>query len=107
MIRARFGLKAAFDYLVGEKLIIFVSAASRHPDFARELPRFISEVRRMFTRDEIRTHLAQMEHEQNKENWNVLEEDDWLRESPAAAVEHVRHFMMVKELLTMTMLGTS
>jgi len=44
MIRARFGLKAAFDYLVGEKLITFVRAASRHPDFARELPRFISEV---------------------------------------------------------------
>ena len=85
MIRARFGLKAAFDYLVGEKLISFVSAASRHPDFARELPRFISEVRRMFTPDEILTHLAQMEHEQNKENWDVSDEDDPLRESPAAA----------------------
>jgi hypothetical protein len=107
MIRARFGLKAAFYYLVGEKLITFVSAASRHPDFARELPWFISEVRRMFTPDEIRTHLAQMEHEQNKENWKVSEEDDRLRESPAAAVEHVRQFMMVKELLTMTVLGTS
>jgi hypothetical protein len=107
MIRARFGLKAAFDYLVGEKLISFFRAASRHPDFARELPRFISEVRRMFTPDEIRTHLAQMEHEQDKENWKVSEEDDRLRESPAAAVEHVRQFMMIKELLTMTMLGTS
>jgi len=107
MIRARFGLKAAFDYLVGEKLITFVSAASRHPDFARELPRFISEVRRMFTPDEIRTHLAQMEHEQNKENWDVLDEDDPLRESPAAAAEHVRQFMLIKELLTLTKLGTS
>ena len=107
MIRARFGLKAAFDYLVGEKLITFVSAASRHPDFARELPRFISEVRRMFTPDEILTHLAQMEHEQNKENWYVSDEDDPLRESPAAAVERVRQFMLVKELLTMTKLGTS
>ena len=107
MIRARFGLKAAFDYLVGEKLISFVSAASRHPGFARELPRFISEVRRMFTPDEILTHLAQMEHEQNKENWDVSEEDDPLREGPAAAVEHVRQFMMIKELLTMTRLGIS
>jgi hypothetical protein len=107
MIRARFGLKAAFDYLVGEKLISFVSAASRHPDFARELPRFISEVRRMFTPDEIRTHLAQMEHEQNKENWDISEEDDPLREDSAAAVEHVRQFMMIKELLTMARLGTS
>ncbi len=52
-IKARFGLTAAFDYLVGEKLMSFASAASRHPDFARELPRFVSEVRRMFTPDEI------------------------------------------------------
>ena len=95
MIRARFGLKAAFDYLVGEKLISFVSAASRHPDFARDLPRFISEVRRMFTLDEILVHLAQMEHEQNKQIWDISEEDDSLRESPAAAVKHVRQFMMM------------
>ena len=107
MIRARFGLKAAFDYLVGEKLITFVSAASRHPDFARELPRFISEVRRMFTPDEMLTQLAQMTYGRNKENWNILDEDDPLCESPAAAAEHIRQFMMIKELLTMTMLGTS
>jgi hypothetical protein len=51
-IRARFGLKAAFDYLVGEKLINFADAASRHCDFAQELPRFISEVRRIFVRND-------------------------------------------------------
>ena len=39
-IKARIGLTAAF-YLVGEKLMSFAIAASRHPDFARELPRFI------------------------------------------------------------------
>ena len=52
-IRARFGLKAAFDYVVGEKLMNFAEAASRHRDFAQELPRFISEVRRLFTAEEI------------------------------------------------------
>ena len=107
MIRARFGLKAAFDYLVGEKLTIFVSAASRHPDFARELPRFISEIRRMFTLDKILVYLAQMEHEQNKQIYDISEEDNPSHESSVAAVEHVRQFMMIKELLTMTRLGTS
>ena len=53
-IKARYGLKAAFDYVVGEKLINFASAATKHPEFARELPRFVSEVRRMFTPEEIR-----------------------------------------------------
>ena len=52
-VRARFGLKAAFDYVVGEKLINFAEAAFHHRAFAQELPRFISEVRRMFTPEEI------------------------------------------------------
>jgi hypothetical protein len=108
-IKARFGLMAAFDYLVGEKLMSFASAASRHPDFARELPRFVSEVRRMFTPDEIGAHLARVERSQNKRNIDVLEgeDDDPLREGPAAVAECVQQFMLVKELLTAPMLGTS
>ena len=61
-IKARFGLTAAFDYLVGEKLMSFASAASRHPDFARELSRFVSEVRRMFTPDDRLTRLQPALH---------------------------------------------
>jgi hypothetical protein len=111
-IKARFGLMAAFDYLVGEKLMSFASAASRHPDFARELPRFTSEVRRMFTPDEIGAQLAQIERSQNERNVNVLKEDDdddddLLREGPAAVAERVQQFMLVKELLTAPLLGTS
>jgi hypothetical protein len=106
-IKARFGLTAAFDYLVGEKLMSFAGAASRHPDFARELPRFVSEVRRMFTPDEIGAQLAQIERSQNERNVDVLEEDDLLREGPAAVAECVERFMLVKELLTAPMLGTS
>jgi hypothetical protein len=107
-IKARFGLTAAFDYLVGEKLMSFASAASRHPDFARELPRFVSEVRRMFTPDEIGAQLAQIERSQNERNVDVLEEeDDLLREGPAAVAECVQQFMLVKDLLTAPMLGTS
>jgi hypothetical protein len=105
-IKARFGLTAAFDYLVGEKLMSFASAASRHPDFARELPRFVSEVRRMFTPDEVGTQLAQIERSQDERNIDVLEED-LLREGPAAVAECVQQFMLVKELLTAPMLGTS
>jgi hypothetical protein len=106
-IKARFGLTAAFDYVVGEKLMNFASAASRHPDFARELPRFVSEVRRMFTPDEIGAHLAQIKRAQIEKDIDILEEDDPLRESPAAAAERVRQFMLIEELLTATTLGTS
>jgi hypothetical protein len=106
-IKARYGLKAAFDYVVGEKLMNFASAASKHPEFAREFPRFISEVRRMFTPEEMRTHIAQLEREQSEKVGDVSEEDESFRESSAAAAERIRQFTTVKELLTATELGTS
>jgi hypothetical protein len=106
-IRARFGLKAAFDYIVGEKLMNFADAASRHRDFAQELPQFISEVRRMFTPAEIGAQLTRIEREQNQEEEDVLDEDDPLGENPASIAERARQFMMIKELLMATTLGTS
>ena len=44
-IKLRYGLKAAFDYLVAEKLLNFANVAA--PEFARDLPRFVSQVRLM------------------------------------------------------------
>lgn len=106
-IKARFGLKAAFDYLVGEKLLNFAEAAANHADFAQELPRFVSEVRRVFTPDEIETQLVQIELAQSETSTDVSEEDDPFRESPVAAAERLRRFNLIKELLTATTLGTS
>ena len=106
-IKLRYGLKAAFDYVVAEKLLNFASAASQHPEFARELPRFVSQVRLMFTPQEIRTHIARVEREQSEKAREVSEEDELHRESPIAAAERVRQFTTVKELLTAAELGTS
>lgn len=107
IIRARFGLKAAFDYIVGDKLMNFADAASRHRDFAQELPRFISEVRRMFTPAEIGVQLTRIEREQNQEEEDVLDEDDPLCEDPATIAERARQFVTIKELLAAATLGTS
>jgi len=96
-----------FEYLVCEKLMNFANATSRHPDFVRELPRFVSEVIRMFTPDEMGAHLEQIERAQSEQDVDVLDEDDPLRESPAAAAERIRQFTLIKELLTATTLGTS
>ena len=106
-VRACFGLKAAFDYLVGEKLINFIEAASDNRAFAQELPRFISEVRRMFTPEQIGAQLTRIKRERNEKDEDVLDEDDPLRESPAKIAERVRQFTRIKELLTATTLGTS
>src|SRR5260370_18659645 len=106
-VRARFGLKADFDYIVGEKLINFAAAAFQHRAFAQELPRFISEVRRMFTPEEIAAQVARIKHERNEKDEDVPGEDDLLRESPANIVERARQFMTIKKLLTATALGNS
>lgn len=112
-IRHRYGLKVSFDYLVAEKLLNFADAALRHPEFARELPRFVARVRRMFTPQEMRTHLARTERKQREYHADIEEddaldnEDELIVESPAAAAERARRFAMIRELLTAAELGTS
>lgn len=106
-IKLRYGVKAAFDYVVAEKLLNFADAAARHPEFARELPRFISEVRRMFTPQEIGEHLVRIEQEQIDKSNDTDPDDDFIPDSPAAAAARHQQFSTVKELLTATALGTS
>jgi hypothetical protein len=106
-IRGRVGLKAAFDYLVGEKMLNFAEASFHHRAFAQELPRFVSEVRRMFTSEEIAAHLTRIERELNENNQDILDEDDPFRESPAAVAERARQFTTIKESLTAATLGAS
>src|SRR5215468_9621277 len=101
-IEARYGLTAALDYIVSEKLMTFAETAMTHADFARELPRFVSEVRRMFPVGEIRTHLDQIERARHEDHV----EDDPLGEDPETAAQHARQFLLLKELLTATNLGT-
>jgi hypothetical protein len=63
-IKDQFGLKDAFDYLVGERLMTYADAASTRPEFACELPQFVGEVRRIFSAKEIEHHLARIEQEE-------------------------------------------
>jgi hypothetical protein len=107
-IKARFGLKAAFDYIVGEKLQNFAEVSLHHREFARELPRFVSEVRRMFTPDEIEARLTDLERAQNEETTDfLLDDDDPLPENTTATAERARQFNLIKELLRASILGTA
>jgi hypothetical protein len=106
-IRDRYGLETAFDYLVEEKLLNFSEAASGHRAFAQELPRFVSEARRMFAAEEIAAQLKRIERERNERDAAIQDEDDPLPESPIRKAERARQFAMIKELLTAAVLGTS
>ncbi len=60
-IRRRYGVDAAFDYLIGEKLMTFAEAAITHSEFKHDLPRFISEVRAIFSIEELALGAARYE----------------------------------------------
>ena len=69
--------------------------------------------RRMFTPQEMLTHLARVECEQSEYNADSEEvdaldkEDEPIFESPGAAAERARQFATIKELLTAAEVGTS
>jgi hypothetical protein len=57
-IKRHFGAASALDYLLGEKLVNFAAAAERHPEFARELPRFQAAVWNVFNPYELAGYLT-------------------------------------------------
>jgi hypothetical protein len=61
-IRTRFGVDAAIDYLVGEKLMAFACSGERHPEMLAELPAFAQRVHQLFTSVEIHAYFARADH---------------------------------------------
>ena len=103
-IKQRFGEQAAFDYLVGEKLLHFVSAARRHPEFAGQLPAFVAQVRQMFSPAEMTTYLDRLES-QLESRANQFDEDDmqWLSTNTA----DWESFVQIAPMLRAPALGTA
>jgi hypothetical protein len=106
-IKSRYGAEGAFDYLVSEKLLNFACAAGEDPDFARELPQFVSRVRRIFTAEEMRIHIARLERFMWEHNRDSAEEDDEFADSAETIGNAAARFAVIKELLTAPELGTS
>ena len=106
-IRDRFGLEDAMNYLIGEKLFSFVRASEKDPDFPAELPLFLNEIRRLFTPEQIRQYLHDLE--KNKflsppepdPDFDDFDEDEaelWL-ENPLLAAEELLRFDRIRQLL--------
>ena len=106
-IRLQFGIVSAFDYVVGEKLLTFAQAAEERPEFARALPQFVSELRRMFTPEELEEHLARIERERLQRDMDAMDVYDPELDDLAASAAEARRFEFLKELLTAPALGTS
>jgi hypothetical protein len=108
-IRVRHGILSALDYLIGEKLMTYADTAVTRPEFARELPRFVAEVRDIFSGEEIRHYLDHLERMAAIEDEQAADEnhdDDFLEDSAEQRAANRARFAQLRELLTSTVLGT-
>lgn len=106
-VRERFGVQAAFDYIVGEKLQLFAEGAERDRRLAADLPWFVAEARKLFTADEIEHHLQRLERKfvEEAELVGDLDEDD--AERPEDYQARVNRFRKIAEFMRAPVLGTS
>jgi hypothetical protein len=104
-ILARFGTLSALDYLIGEKLVTYAETAVTRPEFARELPRFVAEIRTIFNPDEIMHYLDHLERMAAMGDEDD-EEDELFGDSPDDLAAKRARVAQLKDLLTSTVLGT-
>lgn len=106
-IRDEFGLQKALDYLIGEKLFGFVAVAEQSPEFAAELPHLVSEIRKIFSAQEIRSYLDELEHfkflspREGAEDSSLDGEhsEGEILDNPVLGAEEILRFARIKELL--------
>ncbi|MBI4481329.1 MAG: hypothetical protein HY652_00425 [Acidobacteria bacterium] len=104
-IQEELGTEKALGYLVGEKLVNFVRAAGSRPEFARELPNFVAEIKRIFDPWEIREYLENVRrigplgHVCTDEEVEVFRAAGAIDEDPVRGAEDVLIVERIKELL--------
>ena len=105
-VRDQHGVASAMDYLIREKLLNYAEAAVTRKEFARELPRFVAEVRNIFSAEEIRHYLDHLERVAAFEDEQPSTEDDELfMDTPEQRAAARARLAQMKELLLSNMLG--
>lgn len=100
---------SALEYLIGEKLMTYAETAVGRPEFARELPRFVAEIRSIFSAEEIRLYLQHLERMAAQEEEALSADpahDDFIVETPEQRTTGRARLAWLKELLTASVLGT-
>ena len=109
-IAAAHGKVNALDYLIGEKLDSYAETAATRPEFARELPQFVAEVRRIFSTDDIAAYFEAIEEDAGIPNMGPdaaeLEESGLLM-SVAAKQARIKRLQVLKAMLLAGTLGTA
>ncbi len=103
-IKESFGSKKALGYLIGEKLLAFVSAADQRPEWAAEVPAFVSEIKAIFQPWEISDYLKSVRrvgalgHVCSDAEYETARQMD-ARDNAVAAAEDILFLERAKELL--------
>jgi hypothetical protein len=108
-IAARFGTVQALYYLIGEKLDVYASSATTRSEFARELPRFLAEIRRIFSRGDIAAYFEALEQDAGVPNLGPHAkklEDSGLLMSVADRKARIKRLQQLKVMLLVETLGT-
>ncbi|PIS47710.1 MAG: hypothetical protein COT17_01955 [Elusimicrobia bacterium CG08_land_8_20_14_0_20_51_18] len=103
-IKERFGDRKALGYLIGEKLINFVEAADERPEFARELPAFLAEIKEIFPAEVLRHYLENVERTGPLGHVLTKEEHDFMRMAGAVeedAVDRAEDVIILKRIKDM------
>ena len=89
----------------------YAEMAVTRPEFARELPSFVAEIRGIFSADEIRAYLEHLDRMRSLDVRELLSAespgDDLSIETPEERTAATERFRRLKELLTSTVLGTA
>lgn len=103
-IKERFGDQKALGYLIGEKLVNFVEAADTRPEFAKELPKFLEEVRSIFAAPLLRHYLENVQRLGALGHVLTKDEHDFMRMSGAVdegAVDRAEDVVVLKRIKDM------
>ena len=105
IIKEQYGIQNALSYVIGEKLMRFVAAAEDHPEFAQQLPQFLSEIRSIFTPEEIDEYLDSFEHQKILAPVPEYDEEeegetaDDLLDNPVTTAEEILRFARIRTML--------
>lgn len=104
-IREQYGLEKALGYLIGEKLVNFIQESDKDQVWAKQLPLFISEVKRIFSQIELRDYLENIRytgalaHTANEDEFGLLQ-NHWVFDSdPVRGAEDMMIVARIKEML--------
>jgi len=104
-IRDNFGTEKALGYLVGEKLLTFLSVSERDPTLATDLPAFVAEIKAIFQPWKLREYLSGLRrlgplaHITSDEEFETLSEASAIEEDVVSAAQDVFRLERMKDLL--------